>query len=109
ARFSSWCRRGVGILPRGLPSRREEMMTLEPRLSCYAALLAVSVAAASSAFAQSQNAAIAGIVRDADGHALAGVTVQASSPALIEKTRVVVTDGQGTYKIVELRPGVYTV
>ena len=84
-------------------------MTLEPRLSCYAALLAVSVAAASSAFAQSQNAAIAGIVRDADGHALAGVTVQASSPALIEKTRVVVTDGQGTYKIVELRPGVYTV
>ena len=53
--------------------------------------------------------AIAGEVRDATGGLLPGVTVEAASPALIEKTRTAITDGQGQYKIVELRPGVYTV
>lgn len=38
-----------------------------------------------------------------------GVTVEAASPALIEKVRSVVTDGEGQFKIVDLRPGVYTV
>ena len=40
---------------------------------------------------------------------LPGVSVEASSPALIEKTRDAVTDGQGRYTLPELRPGVYTV
>src|SRR5437773_4599512 len=40
---------------------------------------------------------------------MTGVTVEAASPGLIEKVRVVVTDAQGQYKIVDLRPGVYTV
>ena len=40
---------------------------------------------------------------------LPGVTVEAASPALIEKVRTVVTDGQGQYKIIDLRPGTYTV
>ena len=40
---------------------------------------------------------------------LPGVTVEASSPALIEKVRLVVTEGTGEYRIVDLRPGVYTV
>src|SRR5712692_2347110 len=57
-------------------------------------------------FAQS---GIAGVVKDTTGAVLPGVTVEASSPALIEKVRAVVTDGQGQYKIVDLRPGVYTV
>src|SRR5258705_2697342 len=52
---------------------------------------------------------VAGIVKDASGSVLAGVTVEASSPALIEKPRAVVTDGTGQYKIVDLRPGTYTV
>ena len=52
---------------------------------------------------------IAGVVRDTSGAVMPGVTVEASSPALIEKVRSVVTDGQGQYKIVDLRPGVYTV
>ena len=52
---------------------------------------------------------IAGVVNDASGAVLPGVTVEASSPALIEKTRSVVTDGTGQYKIVDLRPGAYTV
>ena len=52
---------------------------------------------------------IAGVVKDASGAVLPGATVEASSPALIEKVRVAVTDGQGNYKIIDLRPGVYTV
>ena len=52
--------------------------------------------------------AIAGVVRDASGAVLPGVTVEASSDALIEKTRSVVTNGQGQYTIVDLRPGVYS-
>src|SRR5262245_21987277 len=52
---------------------------------------------------------ITGVVRDTSGAALPGVTVEAASPALIEKGRVAVTDGQGVYRIVDLRPGPYTV
>src|SRR5437867_3455649 len=54
-------------------------------------------------------ASIAGAVRDASGAVLPGVTVEAASPALIEKVRTVITDGEGLYKIVDLRPGTYTV
>ena len=59
-----------------------------------------------AAYAQ---ASIAGVVRDASGAVLPGVTVEAASPALIEKVRSVVTDGSGQYKIVDLRPGTYSV
>src|SRR6476660_3256862 len=59
--------------------------------------------------ASAQTSSIAGTVKDASGAVLPGVTVEASSPALIEKTRTAVTDGSGQYKIVELRPGTYTV
>ncbi len=64
---------------------------------------------APAAFAQGQNGSIAGVVKDATGAVLPGVTVEAASPALIEKVRSVVTDGSGAYKIVDLRPGVYSV
>ncbi|MGH9220378.1 MAG: carboxypeptidase regulatory-like domain-containing protein, partial [Vicinamibacterales bacterium] len=60
-------------------------------------------------FAAAQTSTISGTVRDASGGVLPGVTVEASSPALIEKTRSTVTSGSGTYSIVSLRPGVYTV
>ena len=56
-----------------------------------------------------QTSAIAGVVRDGSGGVLPGVTVEAASPALIEKVRTVVTDDQGRYNIVDLRPGTYTV
>ncbi len=52
---------------------------------------------------------IAGVVRDTSGAVLPGVTVEAASPALIEKIRSVSTDGGGQYTIADLRPGVYTV
>lgn len=54
-------------------------------------------------------ASITGTVKDASGAVLPGVTVEASSDVLIEKVRTVTTDGTGQYRIVDLRPGVYTV
>ena len=60
----------------------------------------------STAFGQ---ASIVGTARDASGAVLPGVTVEASSPALIEKARTVVTNGTGQYAIEDLRPGTYTV
>src|SRR5688572_2543518 len=54
-------------------------------------------------------ASIAGVVRDTSGAVVPGVTVEAASPALIEKIRSVVTDDSGQYRIIELRPGTYTV
>jgi hypothetical protein len=57
----------------------------------------------------SAQSAIGGAVRDTTGAVLPGVNVEASSPALIEKTRAVVTDAAGQYKIIDLRPGEYTV
>jgi len=59
-----------------------------------------------SAYAQ---ASISGLVKDASGAVLPGVTVEAASPALIEKTRTAVTDGSGQFTVVDLRPGTYTV
>jgi hypothetical protein len=64
------------------------------------------ILAATTADAQS---ALAGVVRDASGGVLPGVTVEASSPALIEQVRTVITDDAGQYRIVDLRPGVYKV
>ena len=66
------------------------------------------LAAPSHALAQGASG-IAGAVRDASGAVLPGVTVEASSPALIEKVRSVVTDREGQYRIVGLPPGVYVV
>ena len=61
------------------------------------------------ATAVAQTSAIAGTVKDTSGAVLPGVTVEVTSPALIEKTRTALTDGSGQYKIIELRPGTYGV
>ena len=61
------------------------------------------------AMARAQGGAtITGIVRDPSGAVLPGVTVEASSPVLIEKVRSVVSAGDGQYRIVNLLPGTYT-
>src|SRR5256714_10615917 len=73
------------------------------RMARIAALLALVPAAA---FAQSS---ITGIVRDSSGGVLPGVTVDASSPALIEGSKAAVTDANGVYRVVDLRPGPYAV
>jgi hypothetical protein len=54
-------------------------------------------------------ATITGVVKDASGAVLPGVSVEASSPVLIEKARTATTDGSGQYRIVDLRPGSYSV
>ena len=61
------------------------------------------------AAALAQQATIAGVVRDTSGAVLPGVTVEVSSPALIEKTRSAVSDGSGQFQIIQLVPGNYTV
>jgi hypothetical protein len=54
-------------------------------------------------------ASLTGAVRDTSGAVLPGVSVEAASPALIERVRTAVTDGSGQYRIEDLRPGTYTV
>ena len=61
------------------------------------------------ASAQIQTGIISGVVRDTSGAVLPGVTVEAASPALIEKVRSGVTDGEGVYRVVSLVPGTYSV
>src|SRR5262249_43158853 len=74
-------------------------------LVMVAALLVPGVAWAQSATSGS----IAGVVRDTTGAVLPGVTVEAAGPSLIEKVRTGTTDGEGQYRIADLRPGVFTV
>ncbi len=74
------------------------------RLALFA--LAAVVLAPIAAYAQ---ASVTGVVKDTSGAVLPGVTVEVSSPALIEKTRSTVTDGGGLYQIISLPPGTYTV
>src|SRR5919198_3582264 len=62
-----------------------------------------------AAMAQQATSGIAGVVKDTSGALLPGVTVEASSPALIERVRSAVTDGEGRYNLIDLRPGTYTV
>src|SRR5258705_3802557 len=79
------------------------MMRMLVRLLLVTACVALLPSAASA------QSAIGGVVKDVSGAVLPGVSVEAASDVLIEKTRTVVTDGAGQYKIVDLRPGVYIV
>jgi carboxypeptidase family protein len=74
----------------------------------HRAVLTLACAAALPAVAHAQSA-ISGTVKDTVGAVLPGVTVEAASPVLIEKSRTAVTNAQGQYTIVDLRPGVYKV
>lgn len=76
------------------------------RLLVTLALSVLAVVLPQRALAQS---AFAGVVKDVTGAVLPGVTVEASSPALIEKTKSALTNEAGQYRIVDLRPGTYTV
>ena len=73
---------------------------------CRAILVSALCLLPSLLFAQGS---ITGVVRDASGALLPGVTVEASSPALIEKVRSAVTDSSGQYRVEDLRPGSYVV
>ena len=79
-------------------------MRMFARLTFAAAFLVLLPTAASA-----QTSAIGGVVKDTSGAVLPGVTVEAASPALIEKVRSAISDSAGQYKITTLRPGTYTV
>lgn len=87
------------------PSKRTRTW---PRVIATALILASNMFMARAALAQ-QAAGIAGVIRDSSGLALPGVTVEAASPALIERTRTVTSDSEGRFSVVDLRPGNYTV
>ena len=73
-------------------------------------VVAASLVCARNAAAQTATTgSIAGVAKDASGGVLPGVTVETSSPALIEKTRTTVTNERGQYQLTDLRPGEYTV
>src|SRR5689334_10916963 len=74
------------------------------RIVVSACALAWLLALPTAARAQS---AFAGVVKDATGAVLPGVTVEAASPALIEQARSATSDANGAYKIENLRPGMY--
>ncbi|HEX5109146.1 MAG TPA: TonB-dependent receptor [Vicinamibacterales bacterium] len=76
------------------------------RLSAACIVAGLCVLVPSAAFAQG---VLTGVVKDASGAVLPGVTVEASSPDLIERVRTAVTDSGGQYRIVDLRAGSYTV
>jgi carboxypeptidase family protein len=88
-----------------VPTREGKVRTIALMCGAIAWLLAMPVALS----AQTGAGSIAGNVKDSSGALLPGVTVEVSSPVLIEKVRTAVTDGEGQYKITELRPGTYTV
>ena len=77
------------------------------RYTLRSVLLALACLCVGPASALAQSA-FTGVVKDTSGAVLPGVTVEAASPVLIEKIRTVVTDENGAYRLVDLRPGVYT-
>ena len=79
------------------------------RLACVVAVGWIVLAPPAVSAQNLTSGSIAGFVRDTTGGALPGATVEVASPALIERVRVAVADGQGSYKIIDLRPGTYTV
>jgi hypothetical protein len=83
-------------------------MEMKNLWACTLLVVMGLIAASLPVFAQT-GSGLAGTVRDASGAVLPGVTVEASSPALIEKVRVGVTDSAGQYSITALPPGRYTV
>ena len=85
-------------------------MNMKSAVTRFIALVLAVMLAPAVALAQGIGAAsIVGVVKDSSGAVLPGVTVEASSPVLIEKVRSAVTDSEGRYQIVELRPGAYAV
>jgi carboxypeptidase family protein len=79
---------------------------MQARFGGWIPILALACVVLLPALAAAQGQ-IVGQIRDESGGILPGVTVEASSPALIEKVKSGVTDDQGRYRIVDLRPGNY--
>src|SRR4029453_16046064 len=87
-------------IPHTLQGAASERGSLMERVGAALRVLGLIVLLPAGAFAQ---ASITGVVKDASGAVLPGVTVEAASPVLIEKVRTAVTDGTGQFRIVDLR------
>src|SRR5262245_39038523 len=81
---------------------------MRQRLALWIPMAIVALLVAATARAQ-ERASINGLVQDSSSGVLPGVTVEVTSPALIERLRNVVTDSSGRYAVIDLRPGTYTV
>jgi hypothetical protein len=91
------------LVPLAPPSIDEGAMRPITKALCVAACVMVFP---SAVFAQ---VSLSGTVRDTSGAVLPGVTVEAASPALIEKVRTATSDSAGNYRIESLQPGTYSV
>src|ERR1051325_5808220 len=78
------------------------------RLIVRAFLLVLASIVLLPAIARAQSV-FTGTVKDTSGAVMPGVTVEAASPVLIEKVKSAITDENGQYRIVDLRPGTYTI
>jgi hypothetical protein len=76
---------------------------------CVRGIVTAALIVLLPSLASAQSSGIAGVVRDTSGAVLPGVTVEVTSPALIEKVRTAVTDDAGRYNVIQLRPGIYSV
>ena len=83
-------------------------MTRQVARTLKASLIAMALFVLVPSIAHAQSS-LTGVVKDTSGAVLPGVTVEAASPVLIEKTRSVATDATGGYRLTDLRPGVYTI
>src|SRR6476659_6862097 len=84
-----------------ITERLERPMASKPRACVIVVAVSLLLLLSPAAFAQ-QTIGIAGVVKDISGGVLPGVTVEAASPALIEKVRTATTDGEGRYNVVDL-------
>lgn len=90
-----------------IPTLARLVVVSTVRICVICAICVLSPVAASAQAVQSGS--ITGVARDESGAVLPGVTVEVASPALIEKVRTAVSDNSGVYRVVDLRPGVYSV
>src|SRR5439155_18974108 len=95
--------------PRVLSSQRRFARAWRPPMQRLAQLLGTAAGILLLPSALLAQGSITGVVKDTSGAVLPGVTVEASSPSLIERVRTATTDGNGLYRIVDLRGGTYAV
>src|SRR4051794_35073678 len=97
-----WDKAAIARGVRPPPYRRARLMNVHRLVRLVPVCVLLILPAAASA-----QSSMTGVVRDTSGAVLPGVTVEAASPVLIDKVRSAVTDAQGLYRIVDLRPGAY--
>src|SRR5882672_1401050 len=100
---------GIACAPAALRTSCTGAVTRKRAVRVRAMLIALALVILPSLVRAQSASGIAGVVKDTSGAVLPGVTVEATSPALIERVRTVVADSDGQYNVTDLRPGIYTV